>query len=77
MSFRLRQRGKDVGETTSLHFLVVQSPICKPLFQLALRWEKKIGSDMQNTLRADSDLLVQTGKLCERFSPLKPARYTV
>lgn len=27
MSFLLRQRGKDVGKTTSLHFLVVQSQI--------------------------------------------------
>lgn len=34
-----RQRGKDVGKTTSLHFLVVHS-LCKPLFQVPLRWAK-------------------------------------
>lgn len=39
MSFRLRQRGKDVGKTTSPHFLVVQ-PSCRPLFYTTPRAEK-------------------------------------
>lgn len=34
-----RQRGKDVGKTTSLHFLVVHS-LSKPLFEVPLRWAK-------------------------------------
>ena len=71
MSFRLRQRGKDAGKTTSLHFLVPHAT-SEPSSRRT-RGAINAGPSMQMKDRAKPSLKVQSVDTSEKGNVLKPA----
>ena len=71
MSFRLRQRGKDAGKTTSLHFLVPHAA-SKP-FSRRTREAMNADPSMHTKDRAKPSLKTPSVKTSEQGEVLKPA----